>query len=166
MSGQIIIFFAYDLFRCPHCKTLQKTSVKKENGNCCLNWKRAAYPKTSGIQEKKTPDQEGRKLHQLTCFPAPAELDSTQVKQVHAVQIVVYEELQQVGDVALVGLVTLVHHCSALQQLTHPTTNKLVHQKRCLPLMVQKPPTHLLIKENYMHLAVISPQLHRLSLCR
>lgn len=53
---------------------------------------------------------------------APAELDSRQVKQVHAIQIVVYEELQQEGDVGLVGLVNLVHHCSALQQLTHPTT--------------------------------------------
>lgn len=50
----------------------------------------------------------------LTFVLAPAELDSPQVNQVHAAQIVVYEELQQVGDVALVGLVTLVHHCSAL----------------------------------------------------
>lgn len=50
----------------------------------------------------------------LTRFPAPAELHSPQVKQVHAVQIVVYEELQQVGDVAFVGLVAFVHHCSAL----------------------------------------------------
>ena len=49
-----------------------------------------------------------------TLVVAPAELDSPQVQQVHAVQIVVYEELQQVGDVALVGLVTLVHHRSAL----------------------------------------------------
>lgn len=50
----------------------------------------------------------------LTFFLAPAELDGPQVHQVHAVQIVVYEELQQVGDVALMGLVALVHHCSAL----------------------------------------------------
>lgn len=50
----------------------------------------------------------------LTRFPAPAELHSPQVKQVHAIQIVVYEELQQVGDVAFVGLVASVHHCAAL----------------------------------------------------
>lgn len=50
----------------------------------------------------------------FTFAVAPAELDSRQIKQVHAIQIVVYEELQQEGDVGLVGLVNLVHHCSAL----------------------------------------------------
>lgn len=60
----------------------------------------------------------------LTFVLAPAELDSSQVNQVHAVQVVVYEELQQVGNVALVGLVTFAHHCSALQQLAHPATNR------------------------------------------
>lgn len=54
------------------------------------------------------------RLCPLTFFLACAELDGPQVYHVHAVQIVVYEELQQVGDVTLVGLVTLVHHCSAL----------------------------------------------------
>lgn len=59
----------------------------------------------------------------LTFFLAASKLDSCQVNQVHAVQVVVYEELQQVGDVALVRLVTLVHHGSALQQLAHSATN-------------------------------------------
>lgn len=53
-------------------------------------------------------------IPQLTSFPASAELDSPQVNQIHAVQIVVYEELQQVRDVALMGLINLVHHCSTL----------------------------------------------------
>ena len=57
---------------------------------------------------------------------ALAELNSSQVHQVHAVQVVVYEELQQVGDVTLMGLITLVHHCSTLQQLTHSVTNKII----------------------------------------
>lgn len=55
----------------------------------------------------------------LTFFLAASKLDSCQVNQVHAVQVVVYEKLQQVGDVALMRLVTLVHHGSALQQLAH-----------------------------------------------
>lgn len=76
------------------------------------------YPKTSGVHNEKTPGKTKAgiscDLCPLTFFLAPAELDSPQVKQVHAVQIVVYEELQQEGDVALMGLVSLVHHCSAL----------------------------------------------------
>lgn len=58
-----------------------------------------------------------------TFFLAASKLDSCQVNQVHAVQVVVYEKLQQVGDVALMRLVTLVHHSSALQQLAHSATN-------------------------------------------
>lgn len=53
-------------------------------------------------------------LRRPTWFAAPAELDGRDVEQVHAVQVVVDEELQQVGDVALVGLVALVHHGAAL----------------------------------------------------
>lgn len=52
--------------------------------------------------------------NRLTWFAAPAELDGRDVEQVHAVQVVVDEELQQEGDVALVGLVALVHHGAAL----------------------------------------------------
>lgn len=59
----------------------------------------------------------------LTFFLAASKLDSCQVNQVHAVQVVVYEKLQQVGDVALMRLVTLVHHGSALQQLAHSAAN-------------------------------------------
>lgn len=65
-------------------------------------------------QQKGLTELETGYIPQLTCFPASTELDSPQVNQIHAVQIVVYEELQQVGDVALVGLINLVHHSSTL----------------------------------------------------
>lgn len=45
---------------------------------------------------------------------ALAEFNSSKVHQVHAIQVVIYEELQEVWDVALMRLVSLVHDCPAL----------------------------------------------------
>lgn len=66
----------------------------------------------------------------LTCTAAPAEAHGGQVEQVHAIEVEVDEELQQVGHVALVRLVHLVHHSAALQELAHPARGRKIQSLR------------------------------------
>lgn len=57
----------------------------------------------------------------VTCCAAFSKFNSSKTDHVHAVEVVVDEQLQQEGNMSFMGLKTLIHYSSNLQELAHPT---------------------------------------------
>lgn len=66
----------------------------------------------------------------VTCCMVFSKLNSSKIDHVHAVEVVIDKELQQEGNVSFMGLKTLIHYSSTLQEFTHPTKRKHTYNQQ------------------------------------